>query len=104
MKLKEMSLFEAAEKLDLEIEETVEGVKLTHGENDSAAYADVTLETVEERINESNEAFQRLVDAKYSPMIYKMVEELIVDSFSAWTAVASHLKAVEAEKAKKEQE
>lgn len=95
MKLKEMSLFEAAEMLDIEIEETTEGLRLTHGENDPAAYGVVTLETAAERITDSREAYERMLEAKYSPMITAMVEEIIVDSYSAWTTVSDYLKSLE---------
>jgi hypothetical protein len=96
MELKEMSLLEAAEILDIEIEETPEGLKLTHGEEDKAAYDEVTLEDAEERISESNEAYARMLEANYSSMINEMVGKLIIDNCSAWTVVASHLKTLKA--------
>jgi hypothetical protein len=96
MELKEMSLLEAAEILDIEIEETPEGLKLTHGEQDPQAYSAVTLENCEERIAESREAYERMLEAKYSPMINEMVGKLIIDNCSAWTVVASHLKTLKA--------
>lgn len=97
MKLKEISLFEAAEYLDLEIEETTDGLRLTHGENDPVAYDVVTIEIAEERITDSREAYERLLEAKYSPMINQMVETIIIDSYSSWTVVASYLKSLETE-------
>lgn len=96
MKLKEMSLFEAAELLDLKIEETTDGLRLTHGEEDpSTAYEEVTLEEANERITDSNEAFERMLEAGYSPLIRDLAGKVIVETCSAWTAVADYLKSLE---------
>jgi hypothetical protein len=96
MELKEMTLFEAADYLDLEVKETTEGLRLFHGSEDPTAYVEVTLVEAEEGLADSHEAYARMLEAKYSPMINKMVGQVIVDSSSAWTVVAVHLKTLEA--------
>lgn len=92
-----MDLFEAAEYLELEIEETAEGLRLTHGPDDDKAYEEVTLEDAEEMISESNAAFERMSGAKYSAAVNRIVGKLICDNTSAWTAIADFLKSKEKE-------
>lgn len=96
MKLKEMSLFEAAELLDLKIEETTDGLRLTHGEEDPAtAYEEVTLEEADQRIADSNEAYERMLAADYSPLIRDLAGKVIVETCSAWTSVSDYIKSLE---------
>lgn len=97
MKLVEMDLFEAAEMLDIEIEETTEGLRLTHGEEDPAAYGEVTLEEVDQRIIDSNEAHERMLEANYSPLINDLIGKVIVDTCSAWAVIRDYLKSLEDE-------
>lgn len=90
MKLKSMSLFEAAEKLGINIEETVDGLRLTFGPDDEKAGEVVTLQDAEEMIAGYKESWKLL---KFSLSDNgESVKSFYYNVISQWANIADFLK------------
>lgn len=90
MKLKAMSLFEAAEKLGIEIEETVEGLRLTFGPDDEKAGEVVTLEDAQGMIAGHKESWKFLKSSLSDNG--ESVKSFYYNVISEWANIADFLK------------
>lgn len=95
MKLKEMSLFEAAENLGINIEETVDGLRLTHGSEDQKAGEVVTLEDANEMISGHKKSWKFLKSSLSDNG--ESVKSFYYNVISEWANIAAFLKSVKTE-------
>jgi hypothetical protein len=95
MKLKEMSLFEAAERLQIDIEETTKGLRLTFGPDDEKAGEVVTLEDAEEMISSHKESWKFLKSSLSDKG--ESVKSFYYNVISEWANIAAFLKSATTE-------
>lgn len=90
MKLKDMTVEDALEYLEIEIEETAEGSRLVWGPNDDRAGEKVTLADAEEMVSGTTESWEIIRKALSNDG--STVKAFYVDQISAWTVIKDELK------------